>query len=295
MGKKLHFMVTSERGKTRSFAITQRTLKTIICLAVAVASFSAVGWGLSVENVALRARTMAIKNELVAVKEQNRNILAKASHQEREQRALLDTALAELKQRSQVIESILSTVGVDVKIKESRTNTGGPYTRLADDSYENLTFKVDHYLEIIQSVPLGTPVPGTVSSLFGRRLDPINGRAAFHEGVDIRNERGAPIKAPADGVVIKRGYTSGHGNFLVLDHNNHFETRYLHLQKSLVKVGETVKRGEEVALLGNTGRSTGPHLHYEIKYRDRSLNPLKFMSIASYMKRDNQSTEKPAH
>ena len=295
MAKKLHFMLTSERGKTFSLSITTRTIKSISLVMALVLTGCVAGWGLSVENVALRARTMALKHELTGIKEKNRGILAKAARQELEQKALLDTALAELKQRSEVIESILSAVGVDVEISESRSNAGGPYTRQPEDSFENLTFKVDHYLETIQSVPLGSPVAGVVSSLFGKRQDPINGQAAFHSGVDIRNERGTRVKATADGVVVQRGYTRGHGNFVVVDHGNHFATRYLHLQKSLVKVGEVVKRGQAIALLGNTGRSTGPHLHYEINYQERALNPLKFMHIASVMNERGVSREKAAH
>lgn len=284
MAKKLHFIVTSERGETKTFTLTTRTIKSVLAGVAAVVCVSAIGWGLSMENVALRARTMAAKSELASVQGQNQAILANAARQEREQKALLDTALNELRQRTQTIESILSTVGVGVEVKESRANAGGPYRRLSDDSIENLTFKVDHYLKTVQSLPLGSPVGGTVSSVFGRRIDPMNGLAAFHEGVDIRNERGTKVKAPAAGRVIQCGYDGGHGNFILIDHGNHFRTRYLHLQKSLVQPGESVKRGEAIGLVGNTGRSTGAHLHYEVSYRDRPLDPLKFMRIASYMK-----------
>ncbi|HSR35921.1 MAG TPA: peptidoglycan DD-metalloendopeptidase family protein [Desulfurivibrionaceae bacterium] len=284
MAKKLHFMVTSERGETKTFTLTTRTIKGILAGIGLVVVGSTIGWGLSAENVSLRARTLAARSELASVQQQNQEILAKAARQEREQKALLDTALNELRQRTQTIESILSTVGVGVEIKESRANAGGPYRRLPDDSIENLTFKVDHYLKTVQSLPLGSPVGGAVSSVFGRRIDPVNGLAAFHEGVDIRNERGTKVKAPAAGRVIQCGFDGGHGNFILLDHGNHFRTRYFHLQKSLVRPGDSVKRGEAIGLVGNTGRSTGPHLHYEVSYRDRPLDPLKFMRIASYMK-----------
>lgn len=288
MARKLHFIVTSERGETRTFTLTTRTIKSILSGVALVVLGSAVGWGLSVENVALRAGALAARGELAAVQRQNQAILANAARQEREQKALLDTALSELRQRSQTIESILSTVGVSVNVKESRANAGGPYRSLDDGSIENLTFKVDHYLKTVQSLPLGAPVGGTVSSLFGRRIDPMNGLAAFHEGVDIRDARGTRVKAPAAGTVIQSTFDGGYGNFIVLDHGNHFRTRYLHLQKSLVRPGDSVKRGEVIGLVGNTGRSTGAHLHYEVSYRDRPLDPLKFMRIASYMKEREQ-------
>ncbi|MEW6594276.1 MAG: M23 family metallopeptidase [Thermodesulfobacteriota bacterium] len=290
MARKLHFIVTSERGETRTFTLTTRAIKSILSAVVLVALGSLMGWGLSSENVALRARSLTAKNELAAVQRQNQAILANAARQEREQKALLDSALNELRQRTQTIESILSTVGVAVEVKESRAGAGGPYRRLSDDSIENLTFKVDRYLKTVQSLPLGAPVGGTISSLFGRRIDPMNGLAAFHDGVDIRSERGTRVKAPADGVVLKSAYEGGYGNFIVLDHGNHFRTRYLHLQKSLVRTGDSVRRGEAIALVGNTGRSTGAHLHYEVSYRDRPLDPLKFMRIASYMKERGENT-----
>jgi len=295
MAKKLHFMWTTERGKTRSLSITIRTIKSLSLLTTLLLAGCLGGWWFSAEHVALRTRTMALKDELAGLREQNRTILAAATRQEQEQKALLDTALAELQQRSEVIESILSAVGVEVEIRESRRNAGGPYASQPADSYEHLTFKVDHYLETIQSMPLGSPVAGSVTSLFGRRLDPINGRTAYHSGVDIRNTVGTAIKATAGGVVVNKGYTSGHGNFLVVDHGSQFETRYLHLQKSLVKTGDTVRRGQIIALMGNTGRSTGPHLHYEINYRQRALDPLKFMRIASYIKGGGAESGKAVH
>lgn len=285
MAEKLHFIVTSERGETRTFTLTRRTIKQVLVGVVVAVVGSVIGWGLSAENLTLRARSATAQSEVTALQQQNQAILAKAAQQEREQKALLDTALGELRQRTQAIESILSTVGVGVEIKESRANAGGPYRRLPNDSIENLTFKVDHYLKTVQSLPLGSPVMGgTVSSLFGRRIDPMNGLAAFHEGVDIREALGTKVRAPADGVVVQNSFDGGHGNFILLDHGNHFRTRYLHLQKSLVRPGETVKRGEVIGLVGNTGRSTGPHLHYEVSYRDHLLDPLKFMRIASYLK-----------
>ena len=154
---------------------------------------------------------------------------------------------------------------------------------MPSDSFENLTFKVDHYLDTIQSVPLGPPVPGTITSKFGKRIDPINKRMAFHSGIDIRNRRGTKIAAPADGKVVSRGYTRGYGNFLEIDHGGGFHTRYLHMKKSLVKRGEQVKRGQDIGLVGNTGRSTGPHLHYEIKYKDKAIDPIKFVRVAKYL------------
>lgn len=287
MDNKFHFMITSERGKTRSFSVSRSRTKAVLCLSLALMIVSFVGINSSSENVFLKIKVAGLQRDLDETRALNKSIKVQAARKEQEQQALLQHALNELSQRSQVIESILSAVGVDIEIKEEdQKNVGGPYTGLSGDSYEDLTFKVDHYLDTIQSTPLGPPVSGTVTSRFGRRIDPINGKAAFHSGIDIRNERGTKIVVPADGEVIGRGYTAGYGNFLEIDHGNRFITRYLHMKKSLVKRGEQVKRGQVIGLLGNTGRSTGPHLHYEIKYKDKPINPLKFMRIAKYLSQD---------
>ncbi len=280
--KKLHLIITSEHGKTRAFSFAKQRLVTIGWAVTALFMGSFLGWGFAGENVALRLQNGIYKRELAEVRDEHRQVLAQSAHQEKEQKALLESALSELRQRSEVIESILSTVGVDIEVRESRSNAGGPYASLPSDNYEDLTFKVDHYLDTIQSVPLGSPVPGTISSPFGRRIDPINNRAAFHDGVDIRNQLGTKVKAPAAGVV-SRGYTVGYGNYLVIDHGNEFETRYYHLHKILVPEGAQVKRGQVIAQLGNTGRSTGAHLHYTMKYKGKAVNPYRFMQIASLM------------
>lgn len=281
--EKLHLIITSERGKTRAFSFAKRRIATVGWTVAALMLGSCLGWGFTGENIALRLQNGIYKRELAEVHEQHRQVLDQAANQEQEQRALLDSALTELRKRSEVIESILSTVGINLEVRESRSNAGGPYTSLPDDTYENLTIKVDHYLDTIQSVPLGSPVPGTISSPFGRRLDPINNRAAFHDGVDIRNQIGTKVKAPAAGVVSSRGYTDGYGNYLIIDHGNEFETKYYHLNKILVPEGVEVKRGQAIAQLGNTGRSTGAHLHYTMKYKGKSVNPYRFMQIASLM------------
>lgn len=283
MGAKLHFLITSERGKTRYVTVKKRRILAVACVAVALVLVSAVGWQASVENVTLRAQNAAIKYELATVKDKHRNMLARVADQEDEHRELLDTAMGELRQRSEVIESILAAVGIDLEIEEGGGNTGGPYIGLADDSYGDLTFRVDHYLDFIKSLPLGTPVPGTLTSPFGRRSDPFTGQPAMHDGLDIHNRVGTKIRAPAAGVVKTSSYTRGNGNYVVIDHDNGFKTRYLHLRRSMVEAGDRLERGEEFALLGNTGRSTGPHLHYTILHNGKAIDPYPFVRVAAVL------------
>lgn len=287
MHDKLLIIFTSERGKTWSFAVSQMKLKrTLYVSGVMMAVFlvlSIAGVKFSFQNVGLRVKTSSLQRDLDHTRSVYEDFQQQVAGAESEKENMLQAALSELKKRSQIIESILTTVGVDFQIEEGIQNAGGPYTVIDDYSYEDLTFKVDHYLETIQSIPLGAPTAGRITSKFGKRVDPINGRPAFHEGVDIKNRMNSHIKATAAGVVARSGYTSGYGNYVVIDHGNGFRTRYFHMVKRAVTRGEMVKRGQLIGYLGSTGRSTGPHLHYEIDYKTKPINPLKFMQIAKYI------------
>ncbi|MGQ5521817.1 M23 family metallopeptidase [Chitinimonas sp. PSY-7] len=121
---------------------------------------------------------------------------------------------------------------------------------------------------------------GLRSSVFGWRIDPFNGRQTFHEGIDFVGDIGTPIFAAAGGRVLRAEYHNEYGNIVELDHGNGITSRYAHTSRLLVKEGETVKTGDRVALLGNTGRSTGPHLHFEIRYKGIPQNPLFFLNVA---------------
>ncbi|MDH3393432.1 MAG: M23 family metallopeptidase [Desulfobulbaceae bacterium] len=289
MQDKLMIVFTSELGKTRSLSISKTKLKHTLCvsaiLLVIFSILSVAGIKFSYQNVGLRIKTATLQRDLDHTRSVYENFQQQVAEQEAKKENMLQTALSELKKRSKIIESILDTVGVDfqVQVEESSKNTGGPYTNVSDQTYEDLTFKVDHYLETIQSIPLGIPTPGKITSKFGKRVDPINNRPAFHEGVDIKNKRKSPIRVTADGVVAKSGYTSGFGNYVVINHGNGFRTRYFHMIKRAVKRGEAVKRGQLIGYLGSTGRSTGPHLHYEIQYKSKPINPMKFIQIAKYL------------
>jgi murein DD-endopeptidase MepM/ murein hydrolase activator NlpD len=200
-----------------------------------------------------------------------------------EKAELLDDAVADLSRKSSVIETILNRVGVDVQVQESTRNSGGPFTRFGVETKDELILQTDMFLDTIQNVPLGAPVPGVLTSRFGRRIDPINGESAYHRGVDIRGRMGSDVKATAAGSVIVQSYDKVRGRHIVLDHGNGFRTKYAHLKKSLVQKGDTVQRGEVIGLVGSSGRSTGPHVHYEIQYNDKIVNPTKFVRIARYL------------
>jgi murein DD-endopeptidase MepM/ murein hydrolase activator NlpD len=296
MKNKLHFLITSERGRTHSFSLCRKKLRTTLVLAGGVALCLLVLIPASIlyrqQNETLRQTVTRLQDDLQNMASKSQNFLATAKARQRQsltreqqKEAQLTEAIADLHQKSRAIEAIFSGLGVDVQIQDSPKSSGGPFSALDDSSYENLSFKIDHYLALLRPLPLGSPVPGPIVSPFGRRIDPINNRPAFHDGVDIRNDPGSAIIAPADGVVEETGYSPTNGNFLILKHLQGLETSYLHLEKALVKRGEKVVRGETIGLLGNTGRSTGPHLHYSIHQRGQALDPLRFMRVAKYLKK----------
>jgi murein DD-endopeptidase MepM/ murein hydrolase activator NlpD len=118
---------------------------------------------------------------------------------------------------------------------------------------------------------------GYYSSNFGWRIDPFTGQNAMHEGVDFVANAGTPIYASAGGVVDYAGLDGSYGNMVEIDHGNDIVTRYAHASKVLVKVGQVVRRGQEIAEVGSTGRSTGSHLHFEIRYKGVAQNPVRFL------------------
>lgn len=123
------------------------------------------------------------------------------------------------------------------------------------------------------------PVEGPITGSFGERIDPFNGEGAFHSGVDISSAYGHPIIAPADGVVTFADFMGGYGKALMLDHGHGIATRYGHLSGFAVALGQHVHRGDVIGYVGLSGRSTGPHLHYEVRINDTPVNPYKYLRI----------------
>lgn len=130
---------------------------------------------------------------------------------------------------------------------------------------------------LLASAPSIWPVRGWVTSDFSTRLDPYTGGRVMHEGLDVAAALGTRVRAPADGTIVFNGVEGGYGRVLVIDHGYGLKTRYGHLLKTDVKIGERVKRGQGVAQVGNSGRSTGPHLHYEVRVNGVADNPRKFI------------------
>jgi murein DD-endopeptidase MepM/ murein hydrolase activator NlpD len=176
---------------------------------------------------------------------------------------------------------------------------GGPYVPASRPSLEQLHAllgtldeRVDHRSDVftlVESrlfetrlqalmVPSSQPVAGPVGSGFGFRSDPFTGRAALHMGLDFPAETGTPIHAAAGGVVVAAEWHAQYGNLLEIDHGNKLMTRYAHASRFLVKPGDLVRRGQAVAEIGNTGRSTGPHLHFEVLVEGVPQDPARFLA-----------------
>jgi murein DD-endopeptidase MepM/ murein hydrolase activator NlpD len=131
-----------------------------------------------------------------------------------------------------------------------------------------------------QILPEGSPVTGGwTSSLFGWRTDPISGKKDFHEGIDLAGRSGSNVSSVATGIVTWSGRHSGYGNMIEISHGNGYVTRYAHNKKNLVVVGDKVEKGQNIAVMGSSGRSTGPHVHFEVVHNGRHVNPRKFVSI----------------
>ena len=195
---------------------------------------------------------------------------------------LMNSAISDLNARSELIESVMDNIGVEIikSTPEPAVNSGGPFIPVSELDYDKLIKRVDTYLRTIEYMPLGKPVEGAITSKYGNRIDPLNNKKGFHVGVDIRGKHGTKIRATAAGLVVKAFRNGGYGNYVEIDHGNGYRTAYGHMQNYVVKKGETVTRGQIIGLVGSSGRSRGPHLHYEIRLHKKPVNPAKFMQVA---------------
>ncbi len=193
--------------------------------------------------------------------------------------------------RYQFTASEVRRLGLDPRRLQS--GVGGPFepvetVRAADPNFKalfNSWTKLDQLEQGTVAIPSTEPVRGTnFTSGYGVRSDPFRGRAAMHAGIDLAGPIGTPIYATADGVVQRSEYNNGgYGNLVELDHGHGIQTRYGHLSKSMVTAGQKVKRGDMIALMGSTGRSTGSHLHYEVRIDGKAVNPVPFLQSTSYL------------
>jgi len=186
------------------------------------------------------------------------------------------------------ISEALESAGLSLDRDDPREATGGPLVPLdPSTAFDAKVKELDDALSELEDVkaealrlPISNPAPGrAVTSTFGPRRDPLLGSLALHSGMDFRSSIGSPVRATGAGKVIHAGWNGGYGKMVEIDHGNGLTTRYAHMSSVEVSDGDRVQPGDLVGKSGNTGRSTGPHLHYEVRKNGEALNPLPFIKI----------------
>jgi murein DD-endopeptidase MepM/ murein hydrolase activator NlpD len=216
------------------------------------------------------------------------------------QRALLGNLEETYRAKAQRLRGVLTDLGVDPKKiapapkAQGPGGVGGPFVAALPPfnatNFDRQLYAVkiaraetEQLTRSLGSVPLRKPIIGEteIMSGFGVRIDPFLSRPAMHTGLDIRAEVGDPVQVTANGTVTVAGWTGGYGKMVEVDHGNGFATRYGHLSEIDVKVGQPVKTGQSLGKVGTTGRSTGPHLHYETRIEGEAVDPQKFLNAGT--------------
>jgi murein DD-endopeptidase MepM/ murein hydrolase activator NlpD len=212
--------------------------------------------------------------------------LARVEQQQLEQ--ALQVAKA-LDVRYQVTTAELKRLGLTPARVGSHDGVGGPFESAGKSTFKALFDswkKLDQLQDGVIAIPSDKPIKMNVefTSGFGVRSDPFHAGAAMHPGIDLAGQYGTPIYATADGTVLRSGWNSGgYGNLVEIDHGRGITTRYGHMSAILVSAGQHITRGQQIGRMGSTGRSTGNHLHYEVRIDGRAVNPIPFMKSTDYV------------
>lgn len=221
---------------------------------------------------------------------------------EHEQLNRIQSLTAGASETANAIQTILRRNGFDIIVDarvagDAEAGIGGPFVEPEDvfDPFAASINDLDLALERLDAarrtarkLPFGNPSPGSsITSRFGNRTDPFFGRLALHAGIDFRAATGTEIRSTGAGTVVVAGRNGGYGNMVEIDHGNGLTTRYAHLSRVLVKVGDHIEASTTIGLSGTTGRSTGPHLHYEVRRNGKAIDPMRFltagMKLTTYM------------
>jgi murein DD-endopeptidase MepM/ murein hydrolase activator NlpD len=319
MDEQLHIIIAGHRGKVIRLPLSRRRLWLGISLTLIISITLIIA---STFTVALFTENRTVNSQLSELREQLRTSAELIAESKRindeeqlklnlkiaklelnnvkqavafkvEKESLLNNTINELTERSELIEKMIDSIGVEipVELKSGNSNKGGIFVEQSPANPNTAIKRADKFLKAIQYLPFGRPVDGPISSGFGKRSDPVNGKPAFHTGIDFRSKPGDEIYATADGVVFKAYYNGGYGNYVVIDHKNGYATSFSHLKKFEVHAGQLVHRGDLIGYVGDSGRTTGPHLHYEVTLDDEPINPFKFMKVASSPETSGPSSE----
>ncbi|WCK01093.1 M23 family metallopeptidase [Agrobacterium tumefaciens] len=213
---------------------------------------------------------------------------------ERQQISRIARLTSDAEDKASAMQDIIRQAGL--KIEENGTDdVGGPYAapergetdpfNLSLTSLDNALNRLDVVKESATALPFGNPAPGRpITSRFGNRMDPFLGRPALHTGIDFRAETGADVKSTGAGKVTVAENSGGYGNMVEIDHGQGVSTRFGHLSAILVRPGDRVEAGDVIGRAGSTGRSTGPHVHYEVRRNDTPVDPMRFLIAGAELK-----------
>lgn len=270
------FLISPSRtSKVRQLSIHRNLLRAAagcIILCIGLVIYGAVRLG---QHEALNLKYLSVKSENESLKQTN---------------DAYQNSYARLKGQISYVEDISKELARKARMEHSPeidelVGIGGPETVVAlDKAADHLEREVRHINDRLRSdilrlasIPRGLPVNGYVTDGFGMRRNPFNGEGReVHEGLDIAVDFGTPVTATADGLVIYAAPHAGYGNLVIVYHSNGITTRYGHLSRISVEAGQRVKRSDQIGNAGSTGRSTGPHVHYEIRENDQSVDPLRY-------------------
>ncbi len=306
---KLHIIITGESGKSRTILITKNLLRRCTAGTIIVIMLLCTGtitgcyhWR---QNSTLRLKVARLeqvnigkdqhlvrelnqtKAELTRIRLQRLRVTdryeTRIAELQQEKAKLYAASINRLDERNKVLKTLMDQIGIKIEVDEDPSHSGGLYIDPNIKAGDELIDTTDRYLTLLQQLPLGRPIATKITSRYGARRDPLNHKKAFHAGIDFKGRSGDKVHATGTGVVKRSSYVRGFGNCIVLAHGNGYDTLYAHLSKRLVKVGARVTRGQIIGLVGNSGRSTGSHLHYEVHYHKKTVDPMKFLRIAKLL------------
>jgi murein DD-endopeptidase MepM/ murein hydrolase activator NlpD len=233
-----------------------------------------------------------VEQRVNALRQQQARISLSLDRVEQNQVATLNEIRERIDVRARRMQSMLNDLGIKAGRASSEDATGGPFIPLKPpqsdaDAFETQLYRInvgraqiDRDRQTLLAVPVRKPLIGEIvtTSPFGIRMHPLLRRLAIHTGIDLRGDLGEPVRATATGKVTIAGRQGGYGNMVEISHGSGLVTRFGHLSEISVKLGQVVRIGEMVGRIGSTGRSTGPHLHYETRANGEAVDPQKFLS-----------------
>lgn len=278
--------VPHARAKFRKLKVSHRTLLSVVSL---VTSSLCLSTFFSVQYFSSLSQT----HELTKLKRENRD-LQNANEQFSKSVETLRTQLHTVEEKTRKLAIIAEVTTLD---ESAQGGVGGirqteePLASRYRDEVDQMNFRSRRIAsdlslleqrfvqksQMLASTPSIVPVRGILTDGFGGRSDPFTGEKGNHGAVDISSAAGQPVRAPADGIIVKADWANGYGNVVYISHGYGLSTRYGHLAKFNVRPGQKVRRGDVIAFVGSTGRSTGPHLHYEVRLNGNPVNPLEYI------------------